>query len=140
VREIVAGKSRAEWDVIRPHYEDGPQTVIQLTKEFQVSKYALRRAGIAFRWRLRSPRVIDRGDVIERLFRLLDAQIFELENDMTKAGQGEVAVLGKLVGTLDKLIAIKDAESARRHPKRTTRQITDIKTKLIERIERLKRG
>jgi hypothetical protein len=134
----IGGKTVAEWEVIRPHYEYGPETVAALCKRFGVSKSAMRKAAIAFRWRLRRPRRIDRTDVIERLFRLLDTHILEMETSMEGKGSGEAAVLGRLVNTLDRLIEIQDAESKRRHPK-STRQISNIKAKLIERIENLKR-
>ncbi len=133
----IGRKTAAEWEVIRPHYEDGPETIVRLCQQFGTSKTAIRNASIAFRWRLRSPRRIDRKDIIERLFRLLDTHILEMETSMDGKGRGEAAVLGRLVNTLDRLIDIQDAESKRRHPK-ATRQISDIKAKLIERIEHLK--
>jgi hypothetical protein len=134
----IGGKSVAEWEVIRPHYEHGPETVVALCKRFETSKSSMRKAGIAFRWRMRRPRRIDRTDIIERLFRLLDTHILEMETSMEGKGRGEAAVLGRLVSTLDRLIEIQDADAKRRHP-RTTRQISNIKAKLIERIENLKR-
>jgi hypothetical protein len=134
----VGGKTVAEWEIIRPHYEDGKDTVVELCRRFGTTKSSLRNASIVFRWRLRRPRRIDRTDIIERLFRLLDTHILEMETKMEGAGRGEAAVLGRLVNTLDRLIEIQDAESKRRHPK-STRQISDIKAKLIERIENLKR-
>lgn len=134
---VIGRKTAEEWAVVRPHYEDGPETVDQLSKRFDTNKTALRNAAIAFRWRLRSPRRIDRTDIIERLFRLLDTHILEMETGMEGKGRGEAAVLGRLVSTLDRLIEIQDAETKRRHP-RATRQISDIKAKLIERIEHLK--
>lgn len=129
-----------EWQPIRRVYEAGGERVVDICARFGVSKSSMRQAAIAFEWRLRHPRVIDRTDVIERLFRLLDRQVRDLENDMAKAGPNETAVLGRLVNSLDKLIAIRDAHSAKRHPTRTTREISDIKAKLIARIEQLKRN
>jgi hypothetical protein len=135
----IGGKTVAEWEAIRPDYEDGAETVVELCTRVGTTKSTLRKAAITFRWRLRSPRRVDRTDIIERLFRLLDTHILEMETSMEGAGRGEAAVLGRLVNTLDRLIEIQDAESKRRHPK-STRQISDIKAKLIERIENLKRG
>lgn len=136
--QLIAGKTAAEWETVRPDYEDGPLTIVALCTKFSTNKSAIRRASIVYRWRLRSPRRIDRKDIIERLFRLLDTHILEMETSMEGAGRGEAAVLGRLVNTLDRLIEIQDAESKRRHPK-STRQISNIKAKLIERIENLKR-
>ena len=64
-------------------------------------------------------------------------QGYGIRVSMDGKGRGEAAVLGRLVSTLDRLIEIQDAETKRRHP-RATRQISDIKAKLIERIEHLK--
>jgi len=135
---VIGGKTAEEWEVIRPHYEDGPESIVQLCERFKTSKSAIRNASIAFRWRLRSPRRIDRKDIIERLFRLLDTHILEMETSMQDKGRGEAAVLGRLVGTLDRLIEIQDADTKRRHPT-ASREISGIKAKLIERIEQLKR-
>ena len=44
------------------------------------------------------------------MFRLLERQIIQLERDMDKTGEKEVAVLGKLASTLEKLIEIDRAE------------------------------
>jgi hypothetical protein len=91
------------------------------------------------RWRWRSPKPINRHDIIERLFRLLDSQIEELETTMEKAGTAEVTALSRLVTSLGRLIEIKETEDAKQKP-RETRKMSDIKQRLIERIEQLKRG
>lgn len=135
----IAGRTWAEWESIRPQYENQGERVVDLCARLGISRSSLRQAAIAFEWRLRRPRVIDRTDVIERLFRLLDRQVRNLETDMSKAGPNEAAVLGRLVNSLDKLITIRDANTAKRHPTRSAREMSDIKARLIARIEQLKR-
>lgn len=90
-------------------------------------------------WRWRSPKPINRHDIIDKLFRLLEAQIEKLEVTMGKTGTAEAGALARLVTSLGRLIDIKDAESARRNSSET-RKMSDIKRRLIERIEQLKRG
>lgn len=129
-----------ELDILRTVYEANEETVLTICERHRISKTRLRKLVIAHGWRPRSPRRIDPRDIIGRLFRLLDAQITEMEQNMTKASAGEAAVLGRLVATLDKLIGMKNAETAARPKARRTKEISDIKAKLIERIEQLKRG
>jgi hypothetical protein len=85
-------------------------------------------------------RAIDRGAIIGRMFRLLDRQIIQLEHDMTSTGEKEVAVLGKLASTLEKLIDIDNAETAGQPARGPGKDMRDLRNKLAARIEQLKRG
>jgi hypothetical protein len=129
-----------ELEALRIAYEGNVIPVAEVCETWRMSRSTLRKLVILHGWRQRHPRRIDPSDVIGRLFRLLDAQIRELEKDMTKAGASEAAMLGRLVATLDKLIGMKNAQAAVRAKPRRTREMSDIKARLIERIEQLKRG
>lgn len=85
-------------------------------------------------WRQRQPRRIDQHDMIERLFRLLDRKVSELENSVTQGDTDQAAVLGRLVTTLDKLIAIKDAQAAKSAPRRSNKAMTALRAQIADRI------
>lgn len=129
-----------ELEGIRVDYEGDELLIKLICEKWEISRSMLRSLVILHGWRQRHPRRIDPRDVVGRLFRLLDAQIRELEKDMTKAGAGEAAVLGKLVTTLEKLISIKKGQTIVPQTPRQTKEMSDIKARLVEQIEQLKRG
>ncbi len=65
--------------------------------------------------------------------------ILKLETNMEKAGETEAAVLGQLVRSMSKLIEIETATNAATTP-RQSKQMNDIRSKLVARIQELKRG
>lgn len=92
-----------------------------------------------FHWRRRRlGRPVGRHSIIKRLFRLLDRQIAHMEDEMKTTGEKEAAILGRLVGTLGKLIEM-EGDAAKTTKRRTTKEMVDIRDKLIRRIEELKR-
>lgn len=136
----VAGLDRAFWAAVRPEYEDTDEPVALICARLEITQYALKKAVDVLGWRKRRPARADRRDIIMRLFRLLDTQIRILETNMTKAGEAEANVIGKLVASLDKLIALKKASDPAPRRSRAAREMSDIKQRLIERIDQLKRG
>lgn len=129
-----------ELEELRSFYESNVEPVKWICGRYRIGPTTLRKLTIRHGWRQRHPRRIDRTDIIERLMRLLEKQITQLEMHMTKTGVGEAAVLGRLVNALEKLIDMKKAEDPPRPKARRTNEISDIKARLIERIEQLKRG
>ncbi len=139
--ELIVGRDRAFWGTVRTEYEETDEPVQLICERHEISLYALKRATDMLGWRKRRPARFDRRDITMRMFRLLDTQIRILEAKMTKAGEAEVNVLGKLVATLDKLMAIRRAdEPAPPRSAKSAREMSDIKQRLVERIEQLKRG
>jgi hypothetical protein len=84
-----------------------------------------------------------RRSIIKRLLRLMNHMVMKLENDMkpadAKAGATEAAVLGRLVTALGKLMDLERAES-RMVPESQNRELLDIRDKLVQRIDELKRN
>jgi hypothetical protein len=102
---------------------------------------ALRARAAAEQWTRRSrTRRVNRRSIITRLFRLLDGQIAQLESQMTKTGEKEVAVLGKLASTLEKLIEIDNAEPRRAEPRVESEEMKELRHRLAQRIAQLKRS
>jgi hypothetical protein len=128
-----------DWSAVQAAYEGDSESIPDICGRFNISRSTLHRAVVRFGWRPRQPRRIDRRNVIMRMFRMLDSQIRNLEQNMTKAGDGEAALLGKLVTTLDKLIELQERERGRHSSRSAAGTMTDIKSRLIERIEELKR-
>jgi hypothetical protein len=82
---------------------------------------------------------VNRKQIIRRLFILLDRMLINLEREMKNVGEQEVNILGRLVQSMGKLIEIEAATGKAVTP-RETRDMHDIRSKLIARIDELKRN
>lgn len=81
----------------------------------------------------------DRTALIKRLFRVMEKQITKLENDMADSGDKEVALLGSITRNLEKLIDLDQKEHGRKPDRRRTRALDDLRQKLTDRIEHLRK-
>jgi hypothetical protein len=116
-------------------YEDKILTIAAMCLEYDISRSRLYQLARQHGWRLRSPKRVDRNDLIERLLRLVQAQIGYLETQMRKKTSDHAAMLGRLVNTLDKLIELKDADGGGRStPARASKAMTDLRAKIADRI------
>lgn len=79
-----------------------------------------------------------RRTMIVRLFKLMDKVIEQMESEMTSVGATEVDLLGRLVTSLGKLIEI-DRNAGRYAAPQETREMLDIRDRLVLRIAELKR-
>ena len=134
-------RSPAGWLAIRFAYEGTTEPIPELCARFHLSSRTLYERAKQEAWTPRhQPAALDRAGIIGRMFRLLDRQILHLEHHMTTTGEKEVAVLGKLASTLEKLIAIETQANADKAKPTRRKDITDLRDKLAERIEQLKRA
>lgn len=128
----------ARWAAVATDYFANALPMAQLYRRHGIGPEQLAEARRRFGWGPRRAKQVGRHTLIKRLFRLLDRQIAQMENEMTTTGEKETAVLGRLVGTLGKLIEIEGVAGKTAKPK-TTKEMVDIRNKLIRRIEELKR-
>jgi hypothetical protein len=128
-----------DFAALEADYRDRTILCREVCAKYRISSSTLTMIVRVKGWRWRAPKPINRHDIIDRLFRLLEGQIEELEIKMGKIGTAEVTALSRLVTSLGRLIDIKDGERAKQSPAET-REMSDIKRRLIERIEQLKRG
>jgi hypothetical protein len=147
VAELGDEGSGPDWKAIRADYEDGLVLSILYVKHGISSSQLSGRINKEAWPRRNRSRVVDRPLIITRMFRVLERQVIDLEMEMsdmarsgTRSGDKEVALLGKLAGTLGKLMEFHAEAGEGRRTKARTRQMTDVHHKLIERIEQLKRG
>ena len=134
-------RSSGEWQDIRYAYEATDEPVLDLCARHGLSVRTLYERARIEAWTPRhQPAAVDRIGIINRMFSLLDRQILHLERNMTATGEKEVAVLGKLASTLEKLIDIENASAAHKAKAMPRKDITDLRNKLAERIEQLKRA
>ncbi|HTJ57004.1 MAG TPA: hypothetical protein VL418_05500 [Devosiaceae bacterium] len=133
-------KPKPDWEAVRADYEGEGGTLDAICARHGISRSALSWRAKHHLWSQRNRTGnVDRPQIIKRMFRLLEMQLIQLEKDMTQTGDKEVAVLGKLASTLEKLIEIDNAAAEKPKPTRS-KEIHDLRNKLAQRIEQLKRA
>jgi hypothetical protein len=129
-----------DWPAIRAEYEDTPRTLDEICARHGITRSALSWRVKRYLWRGRNRTgAVDRPQIIKRLFVLLERQVIQLDKDMTHTGEKEVAVLGKLASTLEKLMEIDAAAAGKPRPAQD-RKMRDLREQLAQRIEQLKRA
>jgi hypothetical protein len=153
VDEVVADgavqtSSEELWRRVKADYDTKQYTQLQLSKMHGVTLSALKHRIKTHLWepRYRSKQ-IDRPQIIARLFRILELQVKDLEMEMNemaqsarRSGDKEVTLLGRLAGNVGKLMELDAQVPHKRRGAQRTKQMEDIRNKLVERIEQLKRS
>ncbi len=138
----------ALWARVKADHDTRAFTQVQLSEKHGVTlsalKYRARRDLWAPRYRSKS---VDRPMIIARMFRVLELQVLNLETEMNdmaqtaqRSGDKEVSLLGKLASNLDRLMDLDARADGKPGKRRRTKQMQDIRNKLVERIEQLKRS
>jgi hypothetical protein len=123
---------------IKAEYEGREDAVATIAEKYGLSISALYRLVRQQGWKYRSPRRMDPKDLVNRLLRLLEAQIVKLEFEMDDPKGNEDAVLTKLAGTLDRLLERRAqiAPKRERSPK-SGKLVEELRQKVADRIAAL---
>ena len=136
-------KPAPDWAAIRIDYETDPATMKALAERHGVGlwmiQYRARRDGWASRHRVP---LSDRARLIGRMMTVLERHISKLEKEteMKDPTEKEVALLGTMARTLDKLISLEKANKSKEGKATPSRDMAVLRTKLSQRIDRLKGG
>jgi hypothetical protein len=131
-------KLAPDWAAIRAEYERGERTLKDIGAQYGRSVSAIHDRAKRDLWTPRNRTgTVDRAFIIKRMFVLLERQVIQLGDDMKQTGEKEVAVLGKLASTLEKLIEIDDTATGRAKPAQN-RKMRSLRDQLAQRIEQLK--
>jgi hypothetical protein len=136
------------WAAVKADHDTGNYTQQQLCDMHGVTRSALNWRIKRDTWTRRySTKSVNRKQIIARMFRVLELQVKSLETEMNemergarRSGDREVSLLGKLAGNLDKLIALKATPGNKADNRKGTKHMEDMRNKLVERIEQLKRS
>ena len=146
MRGILADEADAagstDWVAARADYESNNGTLDEVCARHNTTRSRLARRKTQESW---APRRIGvqagRQQIINRMFRLLEKQVRTQEvKEVKEVGEKEVAVLGKLASTLEKLIDIDNAEPKVAGPRVKSEEMKELRHKLAQRIARLKRA
>ena len=127
------------WEEVGYHYKSGEMIIRDIRAKFDVTQGEFNYARIKFGWPLRKPQTPQRKALIDRLFVLLNRMLKQLEQDMPRTGDKEVAALGRMVQAMGKLIALEDTRGSK-VTSRDSKEMEDIRSKLVQRIAELKRN
>ena len=129
-----------DWQAVRADYESRLGTVKGICASYRTTVSALTWRKNKEHWTPRRDRRSgDRQAIIARMFRLLLRHVKQLEGQsVTQTGEKEVAVLGKLASTLEKLIDIDDAAAAPPRPAVQQQDMKELRHRLAIRIAQLK--
>lgn len=140
MRRLSAVAPDLDWDAVRHDYESDALTTIGICKRYGIGHDVLAAHARRARW-FGEHRTdgLDRTILIRQLFGVLETQIKHLEGiEMTTTGEKEVAVLGKLAATLEKLIEIDGKAATKRPSPAQTKEVQEFRNKLVKRIEEFK--
>ncbi len=132
-------RPKADWAAIRADYEADILTVTEITDKYHVSGPTLYDHAERENWTLRHPaRLMGRKVLVKRLMAMLERQVAHLEARMTGSDDNEVALLGHLARTLEKLVALDNKEETPKPDDKRRRDIDLLRQKLADRIEQLR--
>jgi len=122
---------------VRADYETPDILLREITDNYRISASTLQQWVRAGGWEMRQPHRVDPNNLVGRMLVLLDGQIADLEIVM-KNGATEVAMLSKLVTTLDRVLALK--ERSAKTEKRPSMRVATLRGKIAERLAELNRA
>ena len=130
-----------DWQAVRQDYESSKMSVAAVARKYRISTtrlYAyLSNNGWAYR---QMGDHSGRRGLIFRMRRMLERQITFMETNMTGSDEKEVALLGNMVRTLEKLIELDGKQSKTEPNKKQSREMAALRKKLADRIDQLKKA
>ena len=128
-----------DWAAVRRDVEIGDITYNAICRKHRVSRGELLRRIRDNRWS-----VAERDDLASRRI-MIDGLFWALERQIDKLGEAELgldvtkeaAVLHRLATTLEKLIEIDGHATGRKLNVRESREMTELRTKIAERLDEL---
>lgn len=133
-------KSERDWRAIRFDYEHSELSVTQIEERYDVSRPTIYAHAGREEWALRRPsRQTGRKALIHRLIVMLERQIRHLEINMSGSDEKEVTLLGNMARTLEKLIDLDRKNEGDKPDKKRDREIDDLRQKLADRIDQLRK-
>jgi hypothetical protein len=132
-------RQAVDWSAVQLDYEQNNGTLSEIYLRHGVTAAQVRQRRERQGWQVRSHWGLRVGPLINRMLRVLDGQVRALEkHDMNEPVVKNAALLGTMTKTLEKLIELSEGQRQGQPEKR--KDVSDLRNKLAERIEQLKRG
>lgn len=131
-------EDQIDWAAVRADYEAGEITVAQICADHLVAGWMLYARRKSEGWQLRRPVFpMSRGNLVARLYRLVERQIGELEMKTDAFGDKEAAILGNLTRNLEKLSELDRKQNGAGETRRRRSDIDAMRRKIVKRLEQL---
>lgn len=130
-----------DWAAVRHDYENRIGTLEEVA-----ARHGVTRSAISWRvkrqcWRSRNTAPGASGPALKaRLLRLIERQLFHLEQETERMSDKDIAVMGRLAATLEKLMSGETKIRNAPAPKPPGSEMRDLRDRLMARIERLSRS
>lgn len=127
-----------DWNAVRAEYEGSADSIAAIARRHGVTPAAVSWRVTRDLWtkRYHSGRA-ERSTLVDRMFRVLDRQIMQLEKQMTDMGDKEAALLGTMARTLEKLMELDAGAGGTKAKRSQSKDIKDLREKLAKRIDQL---
>jgi hypothetical protein len=119
---------------VRIDYEAPVLTLREISLKHRIAASTIQQWARAEGWTMRQPHRVDPNNLVGRMLALLDGQIADLETAMMN-GATEVAMLSKLVTTLDRVLALKELAAKIEAP--PSKKVQTLRSKIAERLAEL---
>jgi len=136
----VTNECQPDWTTIEIDYSNGDLSVASICQKHKISYSCLNKARRRFGWPARyRQRTSQRQKLIARMFNVFENQIKQIEsNEMNLSGDKEVALLGNLARTLEKLIELDAKQLSATKPEiGENKDMKVLREKLAARINQL---
>ena len=126
-----------DWAAVQLDYEQGNGTLGVICTRHGITEAQLRFRRERHGWHMRHDWSMRTAPLINRMMRVLDAQVRALEKQMDGPIDKSAALLGTMTKTLEKLMQLEEKQKAKVPGQR--KELSDLREKLVARIEQLKR-
>lgn len=128
------------WEAVEKDYFNPAIKLVELLATHELTKgefdYHRKLAG----WPPRNKAPVNREKLVGRIFWLINQHLAAMETNMNAGSHTDVAVLNQLVGSLGRLIRFETGSRRAHKAANPTTDLENIREKLVQRIEELKRG
>jgi len=129
-------RHKPDWASVQLDYEQSNGSLEAICERYGITAAQLRHRRERHGWTLRNDWGMRITPLINRMLRVLDGQVRELEKHMADPVDKNVALLGTMTKTLEKLMQLDEVQRAKTPGKQ--KDVSDLRNKLATRIEHLK--
>ena len=131
---------KVDWQKVRLQVRAGEMTRNRICAEHGITTRRLARRIRENKWDVDEDATdLDRRIIVDELLLATEKQVLHLlEVEMSATGERESLLLGRLVSTLDRLIALDMRVTGKKTTPRQSKEMTELRAKIAKRLDELK--
>lgn len=134
----MAGEQPADWEPVKREYEESWGTLDEIARRHGITVDALRWRAKKGGWlKLTRRRDASGPALLSRVYRLLERQIFHMEQRPEPMNDKDAAALTRVAATLERLMAVKRLERKPARAKRPSKDLEALRKKIADRFDEL---